>query len=200
MKPFAFVLTLLLISILFSCKKNKHDNIRYSSPEDTIRIRPVDPVLPDTANFITMKLDGKIYADSITQRSIFQKTSERYSLLEIRGSTGKDQSTKLFVGISIPDHKIKTGPYGKVKEGFVNTIQWVVTGTLDVFETYVADGNDEKHPSDPFMIMITRSDETGIEGYFSGRAYGKNKNDVLVAKDITEGHFRFATQNMKILN
>jgi hypothetical protein len=198
MKPFPLLVALLFISILFSCKKNKREFI-YTPPIDTIRIPTVDPIPGDTANFISMKIDGKLYADSVTLLAMFHKSMDPFTTLDIQGYTEKGEKTMLFVGISLPDHKIKTGSYGKVEEGYCNTIQWIVYhgNDLSLREDYVVFGDN---PAVPFMIRITRSDDTSVEGIFSGKASGKNSTGQLVVKEITDGTFRIATKKIKNLN
>ncbi|SKA41486.1 hypothetical protein SAMN04488128_105453 [Chitinophaga eiseniae] len=191
MKPLIVPAFMLMLVLSSSCKKDSHD----SQPEPTVEKKP-------SVEFISMKVDGDFYVDSLTSKSYFQKTNVDFSMLELKGTdpavgkAGKDKKVKLYVRINFPGHEIKTGVYSTVQAGIDNAFDWQTfidgSGLQDI---YHASGNNNKHPDAPFRIEITRNDGVFLEGTFSGTAFGGDLN-VSGQKEITEGKFKIAKVNM----
>lgn len=194
MKPLIVPAFMLMLALSSSCKKDSHD----SQPEPTVEKKP-------SVEFISMKVDGAFYVDSLTTQSYFQKTNAEFSMLEVGGidpavgKAGKDKKVKLYVRINFPGHEIKTGVYGTVQVGIDNAIDWqTFIDGWGIQEVYHASGNNSRHPDAPFRIEITRNDGAFLEGTFSGKSFGSTA-DVAGSKEITEGKFKIAKERMVIM-
>ncbi|NML37824.1 hypothetical protein HHL17_11520 [Chitinophaga sp. G-6-1-13] len=200
MKPLIVPVLMLMISLTFACKKDHHD----TPPPPPGENKP--PVIhKPSVEFISMKVDGTLFSDSLTTKSYFQKTSDQFSMIELRGTdlavgkAGKDKKALLYVRINFPGHEIKKGVYGTVTTGFDNSIAWqTFIDSWGLQDIYTASGNSSKHPDAPFRIEITRYDDAFIEGTFSGRAFGGTQ-DVSGIKEITEGNFKIARDSVVVL-
>lgn len=195
MKSIILPAMLLLTTLLFSCKKDNDG----AGPEPLPGTNePVDTAPKD---FISMKVNGQFYADSLTEKGFFQNTNVESSMLEIKGRDGGKERSQLYVRINFPGHEIKEGQYAKVKTGLDNAVSWTTFDAegFGIKGYYYASSNDLKHPDDPFVITLTKVDEQAIEGTFSAaRAFGREDNGDWVAKEITEGKFRITRKNITV--
>jgi hypothetical protein len=196
MKPLVVPAFMLMLFLSSACKKD-HQN----SPGDNDPRTEHKP----SVQFISMKVNGTLYMDSLTTKSYFQKNNAQSSMIELSGNdlaigkAGKDKKALLYVRINFPGHEIKKGVYGTVTTGIDNSIAWqTFIDNWGIQDNYRASGNSSKHPDAPFRIEITRYDDAFIEGTFSGRAYGGEK-DVVGEREITEGNFKIARDSTVIL-
>ncbi|MBC9914408.1 hypothetical protein [Chitinophaga varians] len=196
MKPLVVPAFMLMLFLSSACKKDHQ-----SSPGDNNPRTEHQP----SVQFISMKVNGTLFIDSLTTKSYFQKTSDQFSMIELRGNdpavgkAGKDKKALLYVRINFPGHEIKKGVYGAVTTGIDNAFEWqTFIDNWGLQDIYHASGNSSKHPDAPFRIEITRYDAAFIEGTFSGRAFGGEKN-VTGEKEITEGYFKIARDSTVVL-
>lgn len=195
MKPLVVPACMLLLFLSSACKKD-----RQNSPDNNPRVEHQPSV-----QFISMKVNGTLYVDSLSVKSYFQKTSDQFSMIELKGNdpatgkAGKDKKALLYVRINFPGHEIKKGVYGTVTAGIDNSIAWqTFIDTWGLQDIYTASGNSSKHPDAPFRIEITRYDDAFMEGTFSGRAFGGEKG-VAGEKEITEGNFKIARDSTVVI-
>lgn len=201
MKPLTVPAFLLMILLSAACKKDHHNEPQVDPPV----VQPVEP--KKAVEWISMKVDGVPYVDSLTIKSSIQKTNPESSLFEINGvdtALGKQKGKALlYVRIHLEGHEIKKGVYVKVKSGIDNAIQWQTSiANQGLQDIYYASGTNLKDPDAPtsFRIEITSYDGVFVEGTFSGKAYGSNAQDVRGEKEITEGKFKIAKKNIVPLN
>ncbi|MGN7819219.1 hypothetical protein ACTJJB_03765 [Chitinophaga sp. 22536] len=201
MKPLFVPALALMLTLAFACKKDHHND----TPTPPTETKP--PVVrKPSVEFISMKVDGILYIDSLTTETYIQKTDDLFSMFEVRGAdtvlgkAGKNKGALLYVRINFAEHEIKTGVYGTVTNSIDNAIDWHTYGKNDgIIDYYHASGNLPRHPDAPFRIEVTRADRLFIEGTFSGRAYGTGENGVDEMKEFTEGKFKIARDSVVVL-
>ncbi|MBC9930046.1 hypothetical protein [Chitinophaga qingshengii] len=186
MKPLAVPAFMLILFLFSSCRKDHNNNEQ--------------PQKKPAVEFISMKVDGGFFVDSLTTKSFFQRSSAANSLLEIEGidtARGKDWAkVRLYVRINLGGHEIKKGVYDKVASGIDNSIDWqTYADEIVLKDGYRASGSNQRHPDAPFRIEITRVDDIFVEGTFYGRAYG-----IKGEKEVTEGKFKIAKEKIEKLN
>lgn len=172
---------MLMATALFSCKKDNKQE-----PDPALNTAPKD--------FISMKVDNVLYVDSIGTASDFQKINQNYAELNVSGKDAANSNARLVIKIGLREHEIKPVKYGQVTENANNAIDWVVNG-----QNFQAHSNNDKYPDAPFEMVITKSNDLVVEGYFSGRAFSSN-NGTTAIKEVKEGKFRISKKNIKIIN
>ncbi|WP_212003005.1 hypothetical protein [Chitinophaga sp. HK235] len=197
MKPLTVSAFLLMVLLSAACKKDHHNEPQVDPPV----VQPVEP--KKAVEWISMKVDGVTYADSLTIKSYIQKNNAESSSLEINGADTGQAKQKgkalLFLRINLEGHEIKKGVHVKVKSGIDNAIQWqTFIDNQGLQDIYYASGTNLKDPDAPtsFRIEITSYDGVFVEGTFSGKAYGSNAQNVKGEKEITEGKFKIAKEHI----
>ncbi|RBL92016.1 hypothetical protein [Chitinophaga flava] len=195
LKPLAVPAFMLMILLSAACKKD-HNEPKVEPP---IEKKP-------SVEWISMKLDGVTYVDSLTAKGAIQKTNPESSLFEINGVDKEAAKQKgkalLYLRIHLEGHEIKKGVYVK-SPGIDNAIQWQIsTPDHGLQDYFYASGTNLKDPDAPttFKIEITSYDGEFVEGTFSGTAKGTNAEGVRSEKEITEGKFKIAKKNIAAIN
>ncbi|WP_147243352.1 hypothetical protein [Chitinophaga flava] len=186
LKPLAVPAFMLMILLSAACKKD-HNEPKVEPPIETKK----------SDEWISMKVDGVTFVDSLTTKSFMQKSTVESSTLEILGIDPLQPKDKerafLHLRINLEGHEIRKGVYDKVKTGIDNAIDWqTFIENEGLQEVYHATGTNLQHPDAPFRIEITSNDGVFVEGTFSGKAYGTNTLSEKGEKVITEGKFKIA--------